>query len=160
MKTTFLFLFLFLLGNPSITEIRKLYAAAPTAESAAKDMASKLADVDKNDNKVLLAYKGASIIILSKLEKKVSDKSKKFKEGAILLEYALEKEPNAIEIRMIRLSIQENVPKVVNYRANKKEDKQFLLDHYKEQSGSLKTCIAQFIAQSSSFTAAEKKMAE
>jgi hypothetical protein len=160
MKTTFLFLFLFLLGNPLITEIRKLYATAPTTESVAKDMASKLADVDKNDNKVLLAYKGASIIILSKLEKKVSDKSKKFKEGAILLEYALEKDPNSIEIRMIRLSIQENVPKVVNYRANKKEDKQFLLDHYKEQSGSLKNYIGQFIAQSNSFTATEKKMAE
>lgn len=160
MKTIFLFLFLFFVGNPSVTEIRKLYATAPTSESVAKDLSSKLADVSKEDNKVLLAYKGASIIILSKLEKKVSDKSKKFKEGVSLVEYAVEKDPNSIEIRMIRLSIQENVPKIVNYKANKKEDKQFLLDHYKEQSVSLKTYIGTFISQSNSFTATEKKLIE
>lgn len=159
MKTTFLFIFLFF-ANPSVTEIRKLYKTAAATESVAKDMAAKLTDVTKEDNKVLVAYKGASIIILSKLEKKVADKSKKFKEGAALLEYAATAEPNAIEIRMIRLSIQENVPKIVNYRGNKKEDKKFLLDHYKEQTGVLKAYVGEFISQSNSFTAIEKQLIE
>lgn len=160
MKTTFLFIFFFF-ANPSLTEIRKLYMTASTTESVAKEMAAKLMDITKEDNnKVLVAYKGASIIILSKLEKKVGDKSKKFKEGAALLEYAVTAEPNSAEIRMIRLSIQENVPKVVNYRGNKKEDKKFLLDHYKEQTGALKAYIGEFIAQSNSFTAIEKQLVE
>jgi len=159
MKTTFLFIFFFF-ANPSVTEIRKLYKTAATTESVAKDMAAKLEDVTKEDNKVLVAYKGASIIILSKLEKKVADKSKKFKEGAALLEYAITADPNAIEIRMIRLSIQENVPKIVNYRGNKKEDKKFLLDHYKEQTGALKAYVGEFISQSNSFTAIEKQLVE
>lgn len=160
MKTAFLFFFLFFFGNPSLTEIRKLYVAASTTDSVAKDMAEKLADVTKEDDKTLLAYKGASVIILSKAEKKIADKSKKFKEGATLIEYAIAKEPNAIEIRMIRLSIQENVPKVVNYRGNKKEDKQFIIDHYKEQNKAMKTYIGGFITHSKSFTETEKKMAE
>lgn len=160
MKITFLFIFFFF-ANPSVTEIRKLYKTAAATESVAKDMAVKLADVTKEDNnKVLVAYKGASIIILSKLEKKAADKSKKFKEGAALLEYAVTAEPNAIEIRMIRLSIQENVPKIVNYRGNKKEDKKFLLDHYKEQTGALKAYVGEFISQSNSFTAIEKQLVE
>jgi len=157
MKTVFLAFFLIFLGNPSITEIRKLYGTANNSENNAKEFAQKLNEVSKEDNKTLVAYKGASIAILSKLEKKVSDKSKKFKEGAGLIEYAVTNEPNSIEIRMIRLSIQENVPKIVNYRANKKEDKKFLLDHYKEQTGALRTYIADFILQSKSFTDAEKK---
>jgi tyrosine-protein phosphatase YwqE len=156
MKTTFLFLFLFLFSNPSITEIRKLYGNVLSSESNAKEFASKLNEVSKEDNKTLVAYKGASLTIISKLEKKISDKSKKFKEGSSLIEYAVANEPNSIEIRMIRLSVQENVPKIVHYRGNKKEDKKFLLDHYKEQTGTLKTYIGDFIAQSKSFTTAEK----
>lgn len=160
MKTTVLFLFLFFFSNPSVTEIRKLYATAKNSESNAIAFAKKLADVSKEDDKVLVAYKGASLAIISKLEKKVSDKSKKFKEGSGLIEYAVTNEPNSIEIRMIRLSVQENVPKIVNYRGNKKEDKKFLIDHYKEQTGALKVYIGDFIAQSNSFTATEKKAVE
>jgi hypothetical protein len=158
MKTTFLFLFLFFFGNPSITEIRKLYATASSSENNAKEFASKLNEVSKEDNKTLVAYKGASLSILSKLEKKVSDKSKKFKEGSSLIEFAVANDPNSIEIRMIRLSVQENVPKIVNYRGNKKEDKKFLLDHYKEQTGTLKDYIGDFISQSKSFSATEKQL--
>ncbi|WP_281321873.1 hypothetical protein [Flavobacterium aestivum] len=158
MKTTFLALLLFLLSDPSITEVRKLYASASGSESNAKEFASKLSEVTKEDNKTLVAYKGASMTIVSRLEKKGADKSKKFKEGSSLIEYAVANEPNAIEIRMIRLSVQENVPKIVNYRANKKEDAKFLLDHYKEQTGALKTYIGNFIVQSKSFTATEKQL--
>jgi hypothetical protein len=157
MKTTFLAFFLFLFSNPSITEIRKLYVTVLSSESNAKEFAAKLHEVGKEDNKTLVAYKGASLAILSKLEKKASDKSKKFKEGSSLIEYAVANEPNSIEIRMIRLSVQENVPKIVNYRGNKKEDKKFLLDHYKEQTSALKTYIGDFITQSKSFTATEKQ---
>jgi hypothetical protein len=158
MKTTFLFLFLWFFSNPTITEIRKLYTSASNSESNAKEFAAKLTEVDKEDNKTLVAYKGASLTIVSKLEKKVSDKSKKFKEGSSLIEYAVANEPNAIEIRMIRLSVQENVPKIVNYKGNKKEDKKFLLDHYKEQTGALRAYIGDFIVQSKSFTAVEKQL--
>jgi hypothetical protein len=161
MKIPLLYFLLFFFSNPSITEIRKLYGTANSSESTATAFATKLIDVSKEDaNKVLVAYKGASIIILSKLEKKVADKSKKFKEGASFLEYSITNEPNSIETRMIRLSIQENVPKIVKYRGNIKEDKKFLLDHYKEQTGALKSYIGDFIAQSKSFTSAEKQLVE
>ncbi|WP_264564763.1 hypothetical protein [Flavobacterium sp. N3904] len=157
MKTFFACILFFTFnGNPTIAEVRKLYATANNSETNAKEFSAKLADVSKEDNKTLVAYKGASIVILSKLEKKISNKSKKFKEGADLIEFAVASEPNNIEIRLVRLSIQENVPKIVNYRGDKKEDKKFLLDHYKEQTGILKEYIGNFITQSKSFTSAEK----
>lgn len=152
-----IFLFISFSNTPEITEIRKLYATVVISESNAKEFASKLANIEKDDNKTLVAYKGASIVILSRFKKLISEKSKNFKEGAKMVEFAVACEPNNIEIRMIRLSIQEKAPKIVNYNKNKKEDKEFLLDHYKEQSGNLKAHIKNFMLQSKSFSTAEKQ---
>ena len=134
-----------------------MYSSVVISENNAKEFASKLDDISKEDNKTLVAYKGASIVIMSRYKKEISDKSKKFKEGAKMIEFAVTNEPNNIEIRLIRLSIQEKAPKIVNYNKNKKEDKNFLLDHYKEQSGNLKVHIRNFIMQSKSFSPAEKQ---
>lgn len=161
MKIFFTFvLFFSFIANPSITEIRKLYATATSSEATAREFLDKLSDVSKEDNKTLVAYKGASLAIVSKLEKRIADKSKKFKEGSSLIEYAIANEPNNIEIRLVRLSVQENVPKIVNYRGNRKEDKKYLLDHYKEQTGALKVYVGNFIAQSKSFTTTEKQFVQ
>ncbi len=152
-----IFLFISFSNTPEITEIRKLYATVVISESNAKEFASKLANIEKDDNKTLVAYKGASIVILSRYKKEIKEKSKKFKEGAKMVEFAVASEPNNIEIRLIRLSIQEKAPKIVNYNKNKKEDKDFLLEHYKEQSGNLKAYIKNFMLQSKSFSTAEKQ---
>lgn len=150
-------LFLSFSNIPEIADIRKLYATVVISESNAKEFASKLADITKDDNKTLVAYKGASIVILSRFKKEISEKSKNFKEGAKMVEFAVASEPNNIEIRLIRLSIQEKAPKIVNYNKNKKEDKAFLLDHYNEQSGNLKAYLKNFMMQSKSFSTAEKQ---
>ena len=147
-------LFLSFSNTPEITDIRKLYAAVIISESNAKEFASKLADIQKDDNKTLVAYKGASIVILSRYKKEISEKSKNFNEGAKMVEFAVASEPKNIEIR---LSIQEKAPKILNYNKNKKEDKDFLLNHYNEQSGNLKAHIKSFMLQSKSFSTAEKQ---
>lgn len=150
-------LFISFSNIPEITDIRKLYSSVVISESNAKEFASKLDDITKEDNKTLVAYKGASIVALSRYKKVIGDKAKKFKEGAKMIEFALSSEPDNIEIRLIRLSIQEKAPKIVNYYKNKKEDKDFLLEHYKKQSGNLKEHIKKFMLQSKSFSAAEKQ---
>ncbi len=151
-----IFCFLFSFNNPDISEVRKLYPNAANSEVTAKEFLSKLSDVTTESNKTLLAYKGSSITISSKFEKKISEKIKNFKEGAKLVELAVGSEPNNIEIRLIRLSIQENVPKIVKYNKNKKEDAAFILAHYKEQTNSLKEYIKSFVKQSKSFSTEEK----
>jgi hypothetical protein len=152
-----IFLFICFSNSPEITEIRKLYATVVLSESNAKDLASKLSDVTKEDNKTIYAYKGASIAIMAKFKKEIAEKARNFKEGAKMVEFALASEPNNIEIRLIRLSIQEKAPKILKYYSNKTEDKNFLLDHYNEQSGNLKLYIKNFILQSKSFSTAEKQ---
>jgi hypothetical protein len=155
LSTTFLFLFF---NNPSVEEIRKLFPNAHSSESTAILFASKLKDVSEKDEAVLIAYKGSSIVIVSKFEKKLNKKINGLKEGSKWIEKAINSDPKNIEIRLIRLSIQENLPNVVNYKKNKTEDKNFILNHYKELSGSLLAYIKNFILQSKSFSAEEKKV--
>ena len=152
-----IFCFLFSFSNPDIAEIRKLYPNAANSETASKEFLSKLSEITTESNKTLLAYKGSSVTISAKFKKKISDKIKAFKEGAKLVELAVGSEPNNIEIRLIRLSIQENVPAVVKYNKNKKEDTAFILAHYSEQSYALKAYLKTFISQSKSFSPDEKQ---
>ena len=158
MKSLFcIFFILFSLSNPTLSEIRKLYPNASISENNAAELASKLASIDINDDKILLAYKGASIAIVSKYQKKVGDKIKKFKEGVKLVDLSITSESNNIELRLIRLSIQENVPKIVKYNKNIKEDVASILEHYKVQSPDLKEYLKKFILQSKSFSTQEKQ---
>lgn len=156
MKILIPILFLFF-ANPELAEVRKLYTDAAKSESNAETFAAKLAGVaDGDDNKILVAYKGCSLTLKSKFSGVLGQKISFMKEGAKLIDAAAAAEPNNIEIRMIRLSVQESVPRIVNYRANKKEDKAMILKNYKD-AGELKEYIRNFISQSKSFTPEEKK---
>jgi len=156
MKIIFsIFLLLSFSIDPNLAEIRKAFPTAANSETNATAFAAKLADVT-NDDKTLLAYKGASITMVSKFKKKISDKISTFKEGAKIIESAVSSEPNNIEIRLVRLGIQENVPGIVKYKMNIKEDAAFILKHYKDQSNVLKEYIRSFVSHSKSFSAEEK----
>ncbi|MNU02992.1 hypothetical protein D3C72_2468730 [compost metagenome] len=54
------------------------------------------------------------------------------------------------------MSVQENIPKIVGYNKNLKEDKTFLINNYSKQNADLKSYIKQFAGQSKTMTASEK----
>ncbi|PHS67734.1 MAG: hypothetical protein COB12_02625 [Flavobacterium sp.] len=116
-----------------------------------------LSEITKADNKVLVAYKGAVLTLMARFSKSTKEKKLFFKEGAKLIEFTISEKPTDIEIRVIRLGVQENSPKIVGYQKNKEEDKQFIIDHFKEVSSKeLKTYIKGFIKQSKTFSEEEK----
>ena len=152
-----LLLWINFVGAQDLAAIRKLYPTVTKSEANAKDFTVKLANVSNNDDKILVAYKAASILLDSKFEKKLQAKIDRFKEGAKLLESTIKSEPNNIEIRLIRLSIQENVPGITGYKKNIKEDKKYITEHYAEQNVVLKEYLKSFILQSKSFSDKEKQ---
>ena len=152
-----LFVWINFVGAPDLGSIRKMYTEAPKSEANAKDFVEKLSGISNTDDKIMVAYKAASILLDSKYEKKLGEKISRFKEGAKLLESTITSEPNNIEIRMIRLSIQENVPGITGYKKNIKEDKKYLTTHYAEQNGPLKEYLKDFVLQSKSFSEKEKQ---
>ena len=151
-----LFVFMFL-STPDISEVRKLYPDAAKSENAAKEFHRKLFKISNENDMTLWAYKGASFTLLAKFANKIPDKISNLKEGTRYIEAAVLSEPNNIEVRLIRLSVQESVARIVNYRKNKNEDKTFILSHYMDLNGSLKEYVKNFILRSKSFSEVEKK---
>lgn len=157
MKTAFAFIFLFLIfSNPELSEVRKLYANAVNSKADGEKLIDLMASVSKDDNKTLVAYKGASLALKGKFSPKKEDKKKYFTEGVKILEQALEKDPKNFEIRLIRISIQENTPKILKYKQNIPEDKAFILSNFSKQNHSLKDFTKLYLKQSKIFSETEK----
>ena len=62
-----------------------------------------------------------------------------------------------IEIRLVRLSLQEHLPKIVPYHKNIDEDKKVILDSFYSQSKLLQKYLQDYIQSSKSFSPEEKK---
>lgn len=157
MKSLILFFSLFVFfATPELSEVRKQYTNAIESRENAQKFHKLLEDVSKQDSKTLIAYKGASIALQAKFSPKKEDKKKQFIEGTQLLDFALKNDSNNLEIRLIRLSIQENTPKIMKYKANITEDKQFIVSNFSKQSTSLKDFVRVYLKQSKVFSASEK----
>lgn len=137
--------------------LRMNYKNAATDEKASMALSKQLQGVTKKDKLIFIAYKGASITLKGKYSKKIKEKISYFKEGIVWVEYAISKAPEDIEIRLIRLSIQENTPRILKYKKNIQEDKQVIIENYNSISSSkLKEYVKLFVLQSKSFTTIEK----
>lgn len=159
-KQIFLIFWIGFFASVSISEVRELYKNCSISKEKALHFYQKLANVEKNDkNIVLSSYKAAAITLKSKYEKGLKRKKQLFKEGALLLEENIKKEPNNIELRLIRLSIQENVPKILRYKKNITEDKHFIYKNlHQVKNKKLRNYIKTFVLQSKSFTKEEKNV--
>lgn len=136
--------------------VRQNYIEASKNQKNTEEFYSLMENYNK-DNKTLLAYKGASIAMKARYAKQIKQKKNLFVEGIKILENALKSDPNNLEIRLIRLSIQENSPKILKYKNNIDEDKKLLLSNFNKQNQALKEYIKDYIVQSNGFTDKEKK---
>ena len=145
--------------NFDIEEIRALYKQTDGSKENTIVLFNKLQSISEKDGNVLLAYKGASIAMKGRFEKGAKQKTTIFKEGISLVEAALLKEPKNMEIRFIRLSIQQNSPKVLKYKKNIDEDKDFVLSNYESiKTNTLRNYIRDYILNSNNFTDEEKRV--
>jgi len=144
--------------SPDLDQIRKDFSLATNDRDSALALRDKLETVTKEDNTVLVAYKGAVSALTAKYTKNNTERKDLFKSGVLLLEFAVSQKPQNIEIRCLRLSIQENSPKFLKYRSNIEEDKTFILNHYeKTNSKAVKDFVKSYILQSSGFNTEEKQ---
>jgi hypothetical protein len=139
-----------------LSDVRRLFVEAPVNVVKSEAFYDFIGNYNRED-KVLWAYKGAAITLKAKFAKTLKEKKRLFTEGVQWIENAVKSEPNNVEIRLIRLSIQENAPKILNYKKNIEEDKKLLLSNLEQQNLSLKEYIKKYIKQSDIFTDKEKK---
>ncbi|HEU0135738.1 MAG TPA: hypothetical protein VFQ50_00455 [Flavobacterium sp.] len=143
---------------PNLVEVRKQYTSASETASKSELFAELLSPIAKSDSKTLVAYKGASTALKAKYARSKELKKSSFVEGVALLEYALKSEPNNVEIRLIRLSIQENTPKIMNYKKNLAEDKAFIIHNFSTQTPALQAYVRTYVKRSEVFSAEEKAL--
>lgn len=149
MKTAILLLLMFF-ANSSLTEVRELYSNVTNSKEKQQQFIAYMQKGNFN-SAVFQAYKGASLVMTSKTAQR-NERKNLFVQGAEMIENAVAKEPENMEIRMIRLSIQENIPKAFNYNANIQEDVDFIKNKLKTTKDTqLKTYVEHYVKQSKSF---------
>jgi hypothetical protein len=153
-----LFVISTVLFTPELSQVRKDFKLATNDRESALALRDKLETVSREDNTVLVAYKGAVTALTAKYTKDNAERKDLFKNGVLLLEYAVAQKPDNIEIRCLRLGIQENSPKFLKYRSNLDEDKIFILNNYqKTTSQAVKDFVKAYILQSTEFNTEEKQ---
>ncbi len=141
----FIFFVSFISNAQDLKEIRTLYPKAVENADATTKLDAELAKVNSSSKSALVAYKGAVSTVKAKFAKKKSEKKDFFKTGVSLIESAVKAEPSNIEIRYIRISVQENSPKFLGYHKNIEEDKKFILKNYASiSSKELKEIVKDF----------------
>jgi hypothetical protein len=146
--TAFIFFF-----QTDLEALRNSYAKA-NSSNANTEAFINIAEKQSGSDAVTNGYKSAAQI----MEAKIATKNRKalVKSGATNLESIIKSNPSNIELRLIRMSVQENIPKIVGYRGGLKDDKAFILNNYSKQNATLKNYIKRFAAQSKTMTEAER----
>ncbi|MBN9336779.1 MAG: hypothetical protein J0I88_02870 [Chryseobacterium sp.] len=154
MKLIFSFLTAFILFFQSgLESLRESYAKANSSNANTEEFIN-ITEKTSGSDAVIQGYKAAAKIMEAKITK--NNRKALVKSGATSLEAIIKSNPNNAELRVIRMSVQENIPKIVGYNKNLKEDKTFILNNYSKQNSALKTYIRKFAMQSKTMTAAEK----
>lgn len=162
MKNSFLILlFLFSTANAgtdSLQGIRNLYKQASTDEFSCKQLLSNLDRYNEEINPLMAGYKASATMMMANYVWNPIAKLSCFNEGKNLLEKCITRVPRNIELRFLRLSIQQNAPSFLNYNGNIDGDKSFII----QTVGTLKDThlqkiILDYLTENGKLTAAEKQ---
>ncbi|TDE11393.1 hypothetical protein [Dyadobacter psychrotolerans] len=94
------------------------------------------------------AYLGAAQMKKADFLKAAGNKVKLFKKGAFSLEEEIKANSGNTEYRFLRLTIQENAPKILKYNKNIDEDKKAVLAGYSKLEPDLKEIIRNYAGSS------------
>ncbi len=158
MSLFILIISLLLPSNKSLSEIRSLYHASIYSADQSKEIINYF-DSKPSSTPIELAYEGASRMVRAKHVFFPTEKLSTFQKGKTLVEEAIKKEPNSIEIRYLRFSIQLGSPSFLAYRSNLSEDRKFIINHYSEVKDiELKTRLKDFLIKEANLSIEERKI--
>lgn len=159
MKTSILFVILSLLHASSaldLTKVRAAYEIASKNELLARELYTTV-DAHASNSTTMLGYKGAVTMMLAKFQFNPLNKLEYFNTGKALLENAIARDADNIELIFIRFSIQSYAPGFLKYNKELNRDKYFLLTNIKDVSDKdLKTRITKFLSSSPYLSKSER----
>ncbi|MFL5763233.1 MAG: hypothetical protein ACJ77K_04765 [Bacteroidia bacterium] len=136
---------------------RKNYSKAIKDSALCSNLVKRLKNAPPSDA-TLSCYRGAATAAMANHVKDKSEKLKLFKEGKGLIEQAIAADKENPELRLLRMSIQENCPKILGYNKEIGTDRDFIIAKLSSvKSQTAKKMIVDYLMQSPSMTAEEKK---
>jgi hypothetical protein len=137
--------------------LRREYEQAFKDSAACSKLYKKLIRSANADN-VTTAYRGAVTTAMANHVKTKKEKLELFNQGKKLLEQSIAADNSNAETRFLRLSVQVNAPKALNYNKQIASDKEFILKNYPTLTNTaVKRMISSFAQESKAFTEAEKQ---
>lgn len=132
-KISLIFLFIVnLISAQSLVELRGYLQKGENSEEVSKTLISKSKTAYENTNKpIYLAFSAVGNFFMAKHAGNPLSKYSYFNKGKKMLEDAVKKEPNNLEIRLMRLISQEKTPSFLGYNKNIDSDKNFIVKNYK-----------------------------
>lgn len=118
---------------------------------------AELKGINPNKSAQNQAYFGALTMKCADFGGGPAQKLQYFRKGKKELEAAIQKEPLNAEFRLIRLTIQEKCPRMLNYRKNINEDKQSIIKGFSKFPTSVKRFVTDYAKVSNVLNTADLK---
>ncbi|WP_052496002.1 hypothetical protein [Pedobacter lusitanus] len=118
-------------AEPEIREVKNLFSASAYSKASADQLLKLLSATGESSPALFICYKGAAEMMQAKYGFNPVNKFKRFKKGRSLIENAVKKEPDNLEIRFLRFLIQTNLPSFLNYNNDIHKDRNYLLANLK-----------------------------
>lgn len=132
-KISYLLLLYTLLISLSSADISSLNSARSYYRNSEnnKEIAVKLENISKNKTEpIFTAYYGVSQCILASFKFNPYTKLNMLNEGLNIMNKAVTKDSTDIEIRMIRLSVESNIPSFISFKSHIAKDKAYIKKHF------------------------------
>lgn len=121
-------------SNNDLVTIRDHFYRASKSSDSADSLLTRLTNDQQNNNYVLMGYKGMAQLLVCYHSYNPYTKFKYFLTGKESLEKAIKNDPENIELRFLRLSVQLNAPVFLGYFSNIDDDKKKIFDGMKSIS--------------------------
>lgn len=125
-------LFCSFVNAQSLVELRGYLQKGENSEEVSKTLISKSKNAyDTTKKPIYMAFYAVGNFFMAKHASNPLSKYSYFNKGKKMLEDAIKKEPNNIEIRLMRLISQEKTPSFLGYNKYIESDRNFIIKNYK-----------------------------
>lgn len=115
-----------------LTHVRQNVGEMFKTEVVCLNLYDAFEKTDCSTDNLLVGYHGAVLLGMARHDANVFKKMGYFNDGKELLEKSIKTEPENIELRFLRLTIQTNIPSFLGYSESKESDKKFVVSHLEE----------------------------
>ena len=142
----------------SLHDVRLLYEKSATDDSSCEKLMHLLENYDEANNPTLAGYRASATMMMANYVFNPFTKLSYFNKGKKLLEKCIEADPDNIELRYLRYTIQCNAPRFLGYNESISSDKDFLLNGFSYlKAAQLKEMIISYLNTSDQLSLAEKQ---